>query len=473
MKNTLLFISFLCISTTIAMAQPNLTLELFASGLREPVDITNAGDDRLFVVERGGRIKIVNADGTVEETSFLDIDARVNSGAGERGLLGLAFHPDFANNGFFFVNYTDSNGASQISRFKVSDNNPNVANASSEKKILTVGQPFSNHNAGDLAFGFDNFLYVGMGDGGSGGDPGNRSQTRSNLLGKMLRIDINTDEETPYTVPDDNPFVNDENTRDEIWAIGLRNPWRYSFDKMTGDLWIADVGQGAWEEINFQARESNGGENYGWRCYEANATFNTSGCGPIGQFTPPAYAYAQNPGDCGGSVTGGFVYRGTTYTDIIGHYIYGDYCTGVISAISPDGNGGWNNQDLLNWNDFQISSFGQDVNGELYMAAVGQGRIYQITTDVINKTAKAIGLKKVSFSPNPFKDVLRLEVEAQQEADYQVSLFNTKGQELFKYQETIGRYFEKNYNWASLPSGIYYIRLQKDNQSSSWKVLKQ
>ncbi|MCB0551885.1 MAG: PQQ-dependent sugar dehydrogenase, partial [Phaeodactylibacter sp.] len=220
-------------------AQPSLQLEVFASGFSLPVDIAHAGDGRLFIVEKAGRIRIIDSDGSILPQPFLDIDARVNSLASERGLLGLAFHPDYTDNGYFFVNYTNNSGDTRISRFSVSAGNANQADPNSERILLEVDQPFNNHNAGDLNFGPDGYLYIGLGDGGSADDPGNRAQNRQNLLGKMLRIDV--DNGDPYSIPEDNPFAFDDFTLDEIWAIGLRNPWRFSFDRLTGALWIADV----------------------------------------------------------------------------------------------------------------------------------------------------------------------------------------------------------------------------------------
>ena len=263
--------------SVILPAQPTVDLELFADGFSSPVDITNAGDERLFVVEKSGRIKIVLPDGTVLPTPFLNINPIVGSAGSEQGLLGLAFHPNYASNRYFFVNYTNNSGDTEIARYETDPANLNQALSNSGTVIMTIDQPFNNHNGGDIAFGPDGYLYIGMGDGGSGGDPGDRSQDPQELLGKMLRIDV--DNGSPYGIPPDNPFINDTTVLDEIWAIGLRNPWRYSFDRETGDLWMGDVGQNEREEIDMQLASSTGGENYGWRCYEGDLPFNTSGCG--------------------------------------------------------------------------------------------------------------------------------------------------------------------------------------------------
>ncbi len=355
---------------------PDLGLQLVVGGLNDPVDIANAGDSRLFVVEQDGLIRIIDG-GTLLPAPFLDIDSKVNSGGNERGLLGLAFHPSYASNGYFYVNYTNASGNTIIARYSVTGD-PNVADPMSELVIMSIVQDFSNHNAGDLNFGPDGYLYIGMGDGGSGGDPNNRSQDGQSLLGKMLRIDVdNTSGGNNYDIPANNPFVGDAGVLDEIWALGLRNPWRFSFDSGTGDMYIADVGQDSWEEINFQPASSSGGENYGWRCYEGNSTFNTAGCGPIGGYDFPIQVYNNNFAT-GCSVTGGYVYRGVTYSKMQGKYFYVDYCSGNFWMLEPDGIGGWTNTFLKKLSTFSYSSFGVDENNELYIADISTGSIYQV-----------------------------------------------------------------------------------------------
>ncbi len=365
----------------------DILLEPVATGFSLPVDVKHAGDDRLFVVEKAGRIKIMDLDGNVLPTPFIDIDPIVNSTANERGLLGLAFHPDFANNGHFFVNYTGNDGNTRISRFTRSTTDLNVADPNSELVLLMVDQPFSNHNAGDLAFGPDGYLYIGLGDGGSGGDPGNRSQNPKEKLGKMLRLDV--DSAIPYGIPTDNPFAQSADTLPEIWALGMRNPWRISFDRMTGDFWIGDVGQDKWEEVDMEPAGSKGGLNYGWRCYEGFVPYNTSGCGPENTYVPPIHAY-QNTNAVGCSVTGGYVYRGSKQPSLYGKYIYTDYCTGIFWSLAPDGLGGWTNTELANLNNQEFAAFGEDVNGELYVAGIGTGVIYHITTPC-SLVANAVG----------------------------------------------------------------------------------
>jgi len=389
-----IFTLFLLGFSSICGFAQTIELEQYATGFLSPVDITHAGDDRLFVVERSGRIKIIDESAVVVSTPFLDIDNLVanTSGQSERGLLGLAFHPDYLNNGYFFVNYTDNSGETIIARYERDAADLNLADPNSGLILMTIDQPYSNHNGGGIKFGPDGYLYIGMGDGGSGNDPDQYGQNTQSLLGKMLRIDI--DNGLPYSIPADNPFVNDANVLDEIWAIGVRNPWRFSFDRETGDLWIADVGQNAWEEIDFQLASSPGGENYGWRCYEGNhlnGNVNTTNCGSASDYVAPIYEVQHSgfTGPC--SVTGGFVYRGEDYPDLVGIYVFADYCTGEIFTVAPDGSGGWVGQEVADFN-YDISTFGEDVDGELYCARMGQGRIYKVVSDACASLAVSVNV---------------------------------------------------------------------------------
>lgn len=345
---------------------------VFAKGLNHPVCIANAGDNRLFVVEQVGDIRILNSQGQVQSQPFLDIHDRVAFG-GEQGLLGLAFHPDYKSNGYFYVNYIGLDGNTNISRFKVNPANTETADPQSEFKLLTVVQPFANHNGGDLCFGPDGYLYIGLGDGGSGGDPGNRAQNPLEYLGKMLRIDVN--QGSPYAIPVSNPFYNSTITLQEIWALGLRNPWRFSFDRLTGDLWIADVGQDAIEEIDFQPAGDKGGENYGWRCYEGNRVYNSSQCAASTNFTFPVYTYPHNP-EC--SVTGGYVYRGSNSSIYYGQYFFTDYCSDNIWTLHKVANT-WVKEDFGHFPGNNFSTFGEDFTGQLYLAGVTSGTIYLVT----------------------------------------------------------------------------------------------
>lgn len=340
------------------------------SGLSRPLYLTHAGDGsgRLFIVEQSGQIQVLQ-DGELLNTPFLDVSDLISpqalsGGYTERGLLGLAFHPDYAQNGLFFINYTDRNGHTVIARYSVAADDPNRADPASAESLLYVTQPYSNHNGGHMEFGPDGYLYVSLGDGGSGGDPDGNGQNPGALLGTILRLDINSDE--GYAIPDDNPFVGDETARPEIWAWGLRNVWRFSFDRATGDLYLADVGQNQWEEINFQPASSEGGENYGWNAYEGTHTY--SGNQPASDVVMPVLEYDHSSGAC--SVTGGYVYRGEAIPALQGYYLYGDWCTGTIWAARPNDTGTWQTGISLE-SGRPISSFGQDEAGELYLVDHG------------------------------------------------------------------------------------------------------
>jgi len=376
---------YLLLFGLLAYGQPSLQYVQVHTGLSNPVDIANAGDgsNRLFIVEKAGVIKIVQ-DGNILPTPFLDIDPLVNSTANERGLLGLAFHPNYEVNGYFYVNYTNNSGTTTISRFKVSDSDPNIADASSEDIMISISQPFSNHNAGDLGFSpVDNYLYIPMGDGGSGGDPGCRSQDSTLMLGKMLRIDVDQNVNTSpyYGIPADNPYISFPNVPDEIWAFGLRNPWKFCFDSKTGDMWIADVGQNVIEEVNFTPASSTGGENYGWAIMEGNNCYDPD---PINNscptdllscfsaaYTDPIFEYGHNSAG-GYSITGGHVYRGCKYPELYGYYISTDYVTENTWVIQSNGT---SIQMIDTPNG--VVSYGESEAGELYLATLS-GSIYEV-----------------------------------------------------------------------------------------------
>lgn len=356
-----------------------LDIEPVVDGLTRPTFMTHAGDgtNRLFIVEQRGRISILEK-GRLRPQPFLDIQSKVTTSGNEQGLLGLAFHPDYKNNGFFFVNYSrKGDGDNVIERYHVSDD-ANVADAGNGEIVLTIDGFEPNHNGGMLAFGKDGFLYIGTGDGGGGGDNHGRighGQALNVLLGKILRIDVNGTQ--AYSVPPTNPFVNDSAASPEIWAYGLRNPWRFSFDRETGDLYIADVGQGTYEEIDFQAAASGGGENYGWRRMEGNHCYNPrTNCDQNGLVKP----IAEYSHDLGCSVTGGYVYRGKQYPWLVGQYIFADYCTGVVWATARDANGTWATRQVTTFDD-TISSFGEDQAGELYVIGHRGGTIYKLTSN--------------------------------------------------------------------------------------------
>jgi glucose/arabinose dehydrogenase len=342
-----------------AFPDPNAyTWQQIASGLERPVDLQDDGSGRFFILEKPGRIRIFE-NGQLLPTPFLDIDDRVNDSGNEMGLLGMAFHPNYSQNGYFFVNYNGTGRATFISRFQGSGNS---ADPNSEINLLHLEQPFSNHKGGTLHFGPDGYLYAGLGDGGSAGDPFGNAQNLEVLLGKILRIDVDSGE--PYAVPPENPFGN------EILHYGLRNPWRISFDKLTGDLYIGDVGQGQWEEIDVVPAGSPGGLNFGWDLYEGNHEYEPQGT--AGEYVFPVTEYSHAEGGC--SVTGGYVYRGSM-AEWNGIYLYGDYCTGYVWGLI-NVNGEWQSKLLFETN-ARITSFGQDKAGEIYLLSDG-GEIYKL-----------------------------------------------------------------------------------------------
>lgn len=394
MKNSLLFlIAFLF--SSISFAQPVLTFTQALTGLSSPVDIVSANDGtgRVFIVQRGGTVRVYNSSLTLLNSNFLTISTNIVSG-GEQGLLSLAFHPDYENNRYFFVYYTNAASGINIDRFQTLSSNPNQADAATRTNIMTIPKPlifgtlFSNHNGGKLNFGADGHLYFGLGDAGSGGDPENNSQNGNSYWGKMLRINVDNFTTAPfYTVPADNPFVGNAAVLDEIFSLGLRNPWRWSFDRQTGNLWISDVGQDQREEITMSTLSQARGGNYGWRCYEGTLAFNTTGCLPYSSYLPPSYEYPRNSMTGGLSVTGGYVYRGTVFPAMRGFHICADYISNnafitnsttmstTIQAGLPAG----------------ISSFGERENGELLAVTLG-GTLFNVSTSSV------VPIRLISFS---------------------------------------------------------------------------
>jgi glucose/arabinose dehydrogenase len=350
------------------------TIELGARavgrGFIAPVGLAHAGDGsgRLYVVEQGGTIRYLD-DARGAPQPFLDITDRVGAG-GERGLLGLAFHPRFESNGRFFVDYTDIEGDTVVAEFRASDGS---GDPSSERVLLRIEQPFPNHNGGDLAFGPDGYLYIASGDGGSAGDPNNNGQRLDTLLGKLLRIDVDSDGAGEYGIPEDNPFADEPDARPEIWAYGLRNPWQFSFDRDTGALWVADVGQGELEEVN-RAPGGRPGNNFGWRIFEGTSCYEGSDCDPAG-FVAPVVTYSH---EFGCAITGGYVYRGTRFLHLKGAYVTGDYCSGNMWALPARVTSASNPVPTLSTG-FGITSFGEDEAGELYLTDVDTGTILQVT----------------------------------------------------------------------------------------------
>ena len=343
-------------------------LVLVIDSLKKPILLTHANNSGVFVVEKTGKIFSYNKD-FKEKKLFIDTSSIITTRGSEQGLLSIAFHPNYSENGYLFIFYTAKNGDNTLARLTIDPTSSQQADLQSLEVLIAQEDPASNHNGGMLAFGKDGYLYLGMGDGGRGGDPWNNSQNLETLLGKMLRIDVN--QVNGYEIPADNPFINEEKILPEIWAYGLRNPWRHSFDKETGDLWIADVGQNKWEEIHWRSIDSKGGENYGWRLMEGNHCFlPKKGC-DSGDLVKPVAEYAHKHG-C--SVTGGYVYRGDKIPELFGKYIFGDFCSGTIWMIDKQQD--FAMQELFKTK-LRISSFGEDANGELYVVDY-RGKVFKL-----------------------------------------------------------------------------------------------
>lgn len=453
-------------------AQIELQQAFPALTFTRPVDLQHAGDgtNRLFVVEQRGVISVFENDpGAASKTTFLDIQDRVDDSSNEEGLLGLAFHPDYENNGYFYVNYTATGpDRTLISRFKVSANDPNMAEPDSEVVIITIPKPFSNHNAGQLAFGpNDGYLYITTGDGGSGGDPQGNGQNRQTLLGSILRIDVNsTAPGLNYSIPPTNPFVgNTQGYREEIYAWGVRNPWRMSFDPVTGWLWAADVGQNAYEEIDI----IENGKNYGWNIMEGNHCYNPpTGCDTAG-LTLPVWEYSHNLGN---SVTGGYVYRGPGVPDLVGKYIYADFGSGRIWALAYDGvNPAVNNQ-LIDTS-LLIASFGVDQNQELYICAF-DGKIYRFKPTPTGSSGQLPTLpEKFSLGqnfPNPFNPVTKIPYRLDQAGKVSIAIFDVSGKLVNTLVDSMVSMGQHSVNWDGsdfegklLAGGVYFYRLKVDD----------
>lgn len=381
MKTLLVLFGYFLIMSSLATAQPKansykVSLAFPNLSFSSPTDlqVASSTDKRLFVAERAGRIRAFGPTKSASSSSiFLDISDRVTSSDGEEGLLGFAFHPDYASNGYFYVNYTAASPLrTVISRFQRSVSNAQVADASTELVLLEFEQPFSNHNGGQLAFSPGGYLYIASGDGGSAGDPNNNAQSLGSYLGKILRIDVDRqDSGKNYAVPSTNPFISNSAAKGEIYAYGFRNPWRMSFDAITKRLWVADVGQDAREEINLVSK----GKNYGWRIREGSACYNpSSGCKKSG-LTKPVFEYSHSIGE---SVTGGYMYRGKKFPELRGYYVYADFISGEIWALSPPNKTTAAKSKRLVDSDLLISTFGQSFTKELYFASYSDGRIYQL-----------------------------------------------------------------------------------------------
>jgi len=375
-----IFISFCLTYFNHLAAQPTLGFNKIAQGLTSPVDIKNAGDGskRLFIVEESGTIRIYRSSNLVSRP-FLNVRNIVGYNGGEEGLLSLAFDPNYKQNGYFFIYYTAPNKNVTLARYRVSATNPDVVNPNSGVILFSYPKPdgFQNHNGGSLQFGKDGYLYISIGDGRSEGDPFNTSQNGQSQFGKMLRLDVNVTNPPYYKIPPDNPFVNNPNVLNSIWALGLRNTWKWSFDRQNGNMWIGDVGQDKWEEIDFRKPGQSAGSNYGWRCYEGNAAYNTADCKRKGSYDFPIFQYPHNMNNGGFCVIGGYVYRGLAYPQLRGYYICADYISGNAWKLRPNNTGGW---DIYLQKNVPLSivSFGENEEGELF-ASTRDGSIYSIT----------------------------------------------------------------------------------------------
>ncbi len=436
--------------TSVCFAQ-DILLESFGPSFSEPVELRHAGDDRLFVVEKAGVIKILNYDETVNSSPFLDLSSIVYSASPEGGLLGLAFHPDYPTNPSFFVNYTNSVEDTVISKFTVSTD-PDIANTT-ETILLIIEQPSSNHNGGSIVFGPDGYFYIGTGDGGGTGDPGDRAQNLNTLLGKMLRLDI--DNGTPYGIPADNPFLNDgdDTTLKEIWAYGLRNPWKFTFDSQTNDIWIADVGQDVNEEINM-ASLTTSGLNYGWRCYEGNATYNTSGCPASSTLTFPIAEYSQNnSGVPKCSITGGYVYRGTQQPGLQGKYFFADYCSTEIGILTENA-GSWTYSFTEPFSGNNWSSFGVNHLNELFVVSKN-GNIFRIVED--NLSVDEFDNQDIKVYPNPTKDFIKIDFNNQNPSLFTIKLYSIQGKLIKEISDIESEIFE--ISTQNIQNGFYLVEI--------------
>ncbi len=448
------------------MAQPNVSILPFATGFPNGIsDIATAGDSRLFVAEQLGYISIVDSAGNKLPGYFLDIKSKVtptsSSSLGEQGLLGIAFSPNYANDGFFYVNYTNKTGMGNtvIARYHVSPN-PDSADAASEQILLTIYQPYSNHNGGCIKFGADGYLYIATGDGGSFGDPGNCSQNTDSLLGKMLRIDVSGG--AGYSIPPTNPFAVGGGAP-EVWAYGLRNPWRFSFDRVFHNMWIADVGQDVYEEINYQSAASVGGENYGWRCYEGlNHPYNTAGCQAASSYVAPVSEYSHAGGRC--SVTGGFIYRGTGFPPLFGYYFFADYCTGQIFSLSPT-----NVQSVAGtFSGKYFSTFGENAAGELFIGDQASGIVYRLAPQGTGITQAESSASGISVLPNPNKGVFTCRFVINNSAMADISVLDLAG----KKQSSENKWITTGTNLIqmdvkNLANGFYFMEIKTEKETIS------
>ena len=438
----------------------------------QPVFLTHSGDgtNRIFVVQQNGFIKVFPNDslGSTSNT-FLNITNKILTGS-ERGLLCMTFHPNYSSNRYFYVDYTRAgDGATIVSRFTTMAGDPNKADSLSELILLTIPQPFSNHNGGCLMMGQDGFLYIGMGDGGSGGDPNNNAQNVNVLLGKILRIDVdNPSGGNNYGIPPTNPFAGGGGAP-EIFTVGMRNPWRFSQDPVTGTIYCADVGQDAWEEVDTLAV----GKNYGWRCYEGNHTYNTSGCGPIGNYTFPITEYQNVGSDI--SITGGYCYRGSRVPWLVGRYVYADYGSKKTWKLLLSG-GTVSDNSIIGVAPSSVYSFGVDQNNELYICSAN-GLIYKLQDAVIgingNSNELPAGFSLEQNYPNPFNPATSISYNVGASSLVNIKVFDLTGKEiavLLNETKSPGRY-SVEFDASNYPSGVYFYRMTVDGKSFERKMV--
>lgn len=460
----IIFLAFFSLhATQKSYAQPILSLNaVIDTGLSAPIQLVNAGDasNRIFIVQKGGTIRAYDS-----AFQFLSLFATVSGvqDNGERGLLSMAFHPNYSSNGFFYVYYVNVDGNLELARYHVSAN-PNVADGASKVIVLTIPHPTnSNHNGGELHFGSDGFLYLSTGDGGGGGDQPNNAQNTTVLLGKILRLNANTSATAPYySVPAGNPYNN------EVFDLGLRNPFRWSFDRLTNDMWIGDVGQDSYEEINYRAAGATGGVNFGWRCYEANNAYNTTGCAPMASFTFPVYAYpTQNPA---AAITGGIVYRGTGSPALYGYYVAADFYSGTFYIINPDGAGGWTTN-LQTLPQTGIVDFGETENGEAYVVSLTSGAVYRLSA----VSGGPLPVNLVSFGGNLTNNVVVLNWATSFEQNLQSfdieysldgSTFKFAGMVQAKHS-TSGAAYSFSHDFAG--RGIVFYRLKMTDEDGTYR----
>lgn len=446
------FTLFLCILSVCSFSQ-TIGIDVFASGFSQPVEITNAGDPRLFVVQQTGEIRILNPDGTIKPDNFLTLTNETILYGGERGLLGLAFHPQYATNGYFYVYYIRAgDGFSVVSRFSVDPANPDLALPGSEQVLLTIPQLYEIHKSGTLKFGPDGYLYIGSGDGGVN----EAAQDINQNLGKILRIDVNTTNDAlPYGIPAGNPYVGIDGN-DEIWALGLRNPWKFSFDKSTGDLWIADVGQSNVEEIN-HVPSTAAGLNYGWICYEGDTVYTADCAAAAVTYTFPEASYLHSDGTC--SITGGYVYTGTAFPTMLHKYFFADYCMNHIGMVDLTTHA-ITYSDLFEGANY-FTTFGQDMNGELYIAASATGNIHRVIDTSL--AVKQFDKMTFSMSPNPASSEFSIKIA---HANYPatVNIIDVSGKVLL----TQSLDAETNLiDSGSFQSGIYVVTVKDNNGAVS------